>query len=72
MRYFKRRAIQTEAIGSLDLDIHQFSDQFVVVFKYDNFVGARSAHQTGRICFARPFAENFHALTDQSLACASR
>ena len=72
MRHFNWRAIQAEAVGSLDLDIHQFSDQFVVAFKHGNFVGARPAHQTGRVCFARPLAEDFHTLTDQSLACASR
>jgi hypothetical protein len=32
MRYFNRRAIQTEAVGALDLDIHQFSYQVVVAF----------------------------------------
>jgi hypothetical protein len=37
-------AVQAEAVGLLDFNVQQLSDQFVAAFKYDNLVAARAAH----------------------------
>ena len=66
MRYFNRRAIQAEAVGSLDLDIHQFPDPFVVAFEYNDLVCAGSPHQARAVCFAAAFAKHFHLASNQA------